>query len=346
MLPEKLQHLRSSKGPKYTVLVTGAAGFVGMHTCLELQRLGMTPIGYDVVNAYYSTQLKDLRIQQLTSHNITFVKGDVCDALLLRETIEKYRVTRVIHLAAQAGVRYSLEHPLEYTRNNIDCMVVLLQTLVKMGFTKDPLVYASSSSVYGNNAKIPFQETDPIRDPVSLYAATKQSDELIARTYYNLYNFSSIGLRLFTVYGPFGRPDMAPFIFVDQVSNHQTIPVFNHGQSQRDFTYVDDIVQGIVNSLFVPSSVIRNAELINLGNGRPIVLHDFVSMVEQAVGQKAMVKHMGMQKGDVPVTFADISKAQYILGYQPQTTIEQGIPKFVDWFRQYDAGQYRMKNNR
>lgn len=205
MTPERIAYLKGPNGPKYTVMVTGAAGFVGMHTALALKEMGMTPIGYDNVNEYYSVQLKESRIDELRQHGIEFVRGDVCDVELLKKTIQKHKITRFIHLAAQAGVRYSLDHPLEYTRNNVDCTVNILEVMVELGLKQDPLVYASSSSVYGNNIKIPFEETDRVEDPASLYAATKRSDELIAHTYFNLHNISSVGLRFFTVYGPYGR---------------------------------------------------------------------------------------------------------------------------------------------
>jgi FlaA1/EpsC-like NDP-sugar epimerase len=205
MTEERLQFLKGPDGPKFSVLVTGAAGFVGMHTAIALKELGMKPIGYDNVNQYYSIKLKESRIAELKKRNIDFVQGDVCDVTKLKETIQKHNITRFIHLAAQAGVRYSLDHPLEYTRNNVDCTVNILEVMVELGLKEDPLVYASSSSVYGNNVKIPFQETDRVEDPASLYAATKRSDELIAHTYFNLHNISSIGLRFFTVYGPYGR---------------------------------------------------------------------------------------------------------------------------------------------
>jgi UDP-glucuronate 4-epimerase len=338
MTQAHLKELRGPNGPKDTVLVTGAAGFIGMHTALELKRIGMTPIGYDIVNSYYDPKLKDKRIDELKKKEVTFVKGDVCDVQKLKETIQTHKITRFVHLAAQAGVRYSLDHPLEYTKNNVDCFVYLLETLVELDL-KETLVYASSSSVYGNNVKVPFQETDRVEDPASLYAATKRSDELIAHTYWNLYNISSIGLRFFTVYGPYGRPDMAPWIFTDKISNNDTIRVFNHGNSRRDFTYIDDIVQGVVNSLFVHTG---QPELVNIGNGRPIVLADFVRIVEERVGQKAQKIEVGMQKGDVPVTYADISKARRLLGYNPTTSIEEGISNFVAWFREHDATQYRM----
>lgn len=339
MTQAHLEELRGPDGPKDTVLVTGAAGFIGMHTALELKRIGMTPIGYDIVNTYYDPNLKEKRIDELKKKGIAFVKGDVCDVQKLKETIQTHKITRFVHLAAQAGVRYSLDHPLEYTKNNVDCFVYLLETLVELDL-KETLVYASSSSIYGNNVKVPFRETDRVEDPASLYAATKRSDELIAHTYWNLYNVSSIGLRFFTVYGPYGRPDMAPWIFTDKISNNVTIRVFNHGNSRRDFTYIDDIVQGVVNSLFVHTG---QPELVNIGNGRPIVLADFVRIVEERVGQKAQIHEVGMQKGDVPVTYADISKARRLLGYNPTTSIEEGISNFVAWFREHDASQYRME---
>ena len=338
MTQDRIAQFRSPEGPKYTVLVTGAAGFIGMHTCLELKRLGHTPVGYDNVNSYYAVELKEKRIGELRKNDIAFVKADVCDVNDLKAALETHGVTRVIHLAAQAGVRYSLDHPMEYAHNNIDCMILLLETLNRLGL-KETLVYASSSSVYGNNVQIPFRETDRVEDPASLYAATKRSDELIAQTYFNLHNISSIGLRFFTVYGPFGRPDMAPWIFTDKISNNRTIKVFNHGNSQRDFTFVDDIVQGVVNSLYVNAV---QPELVNLGNGHPVVLADFVRIVEEKVGTQAVKEHVGMQKGDVPVTYADINKARRLLGYNPTTPIEEGIEKFVAWFRANDAGQYKM----
>lgn len=338
MTPARINVLRGPEGPKFRVLVTGAAGFVGMHTALELKRLGMVPFGYDNLNEYYSTDLKQSRIDELERHEITFIKGDVCDSETLKETIQTHKITRIIHLAAQAGVRYSLDHPMDYTRNNIDCFVHLLETLNKLNMM-ETLVYASSSSVYGNNVKTPFHETDLVADPASLYAATKRSNELIAHTYWNLYNMTSIGLRFFTVYGPYGRPDMAPWMFTDKISNNETIRVFNHGNSQRDFTYVDDIVQGVVNSLFVNTG---QPELVNLANGRPILLADFVRIVEDRVGMKARMESVGMQKGDVPVTYADITKARKLLGYNPTTPIEDGITKFVAWFREHNASKYRM----
>mmetsp|Transcript_2461 Transcript_2461/g.5727 ORF Transcript_2461/g.5727 Transcript_2461/m.5727 type:complete len:459 (-) Transcript_2461:145-1521(-) len=343
MTGDELSRLRGPGGPKYNVLVTGAAGFIGMHTAIELKRLGMTPIGYDNINNYYSTDLKGSRISELKSRGIHFELGDVCDADKLKEVIRNHNITRFIHLAAQAGVRYSLDHPFDYVHNNIDCTVNLLEVMKELDLREQPLVYASSSSVYGNNVKVPFLETDPVEDPASLYAATKRSDELIARTYFNLYNISSIGLRFFTVYGPYGRPDMAPWMFTDRIFNNETIQVFNHGQSRRDFTYVDDIVQGVVNSLLVDREATSiEAEVVNLGNGKPVLLADFVRIVEERVGRPANIESLGMQKGDVPKTYADISKARYLLGYKPTTSIEEGIDKFVTWFEEHEASKYRM----
>lgn len=352
MTQERLQKLRGPDGPKWNVLVTGAAGFVGMHTCLELKRIGMNPIGYDVVNDYYSIELKELRIEELRKNNIPFVRGDVCDEAQLRKTLKEHNIQRIIHLAAQAGVRYSLDHPFEYTRNNVDCTLHVLEVLAHstssdlahLHLNDQTLIYASSSSVYGNNRNFPFRETDHVEDPASLYAATKRSNELMATAYHNLHNVTSIGLRFFTVYGPFGRPDMAPWIFTDKISNNQTIKVFNYGRSKRDFTYIDDIVQGVVNSLFAPNT--KQPEVLNLGFGRPIVLADFVSLVEKEVGSVANKHHMPMQKGDVPVTYADVTKARRLIGYNPKTPIEVGIAKFVQWFRQYDASKYRMEQRR
>ena len=342
MTDDELARLRGPDGPKYNVLVTGAAGFIGMHTAIELKRLGMKPVGYDIVNDYYNTDLKKSRIEELKKHGIKFKKGDVCDTKELKKIIQDKKITRVIHLAAQAGVRYSLDHPFEYTRNNVDCTVNVLEVMKELDLTEYPLVYASSSSVYGNNAKVPFQETDPVEDPASLYAATKRADELIARTYFNLYNISSIGLRFFTVYGPYGRPDMAPWIFTDKMTNEETFRVFNNGMSRRDFTYIDDIVQGVVNSLLLDKSKHNlEAEVINLGNGRPILLADFLRIVKDRVDKVAKIETLGMQKGDVPVTFADISKARHLLGYKPTTPIEEGIDKFVTWFNEHNATKYR-----
>lgn len=343
MTQSQLSKLRGPNGPKYNVLVTGAAGFIGMHTSIELKRMGMTPIGYDNVNTYYSTDLKESRINELQKEGIIFERGDVCDADNLKRVIRDHKIIRFVHLAAQAGVRYSLEHPFEYVHNNIDCTVNLLEVMKELDLKEHPLVYASSSSVYGNNVKVPFLETDPVEDPASLYAATKRSDELIARTYFNLYNISSIGLRFFTVYGPYGRPDMAPWMFTDKIANNETIQVFNHGLSRRDFTYIDDIVQGVVNSLLVDRSKTSvETEVVNLGNGNPVLLADFVRIVEKRVGKRAQIESLGMQKGDVPKTYADISKAQHLLGYKPSTSIEEGIDKFVAWFQEHKASRYRM----
>lgn len=325
--------------PRYTsiqnrnILVTGAAGFIGMHTCLKLQEEGHRVIALDSVNSYYSVQLKRRRIDMLKQHGILFVQGNVCDADILHKTIQSYKVQQVVHLAAQAGVRYSLDHPQEYIKNNVECFVTLLETLVKANIRNNALVYASSSSVYGLNKKFPFSETDQIQSPNSLYAATKFADEVIAKTYFNLYGIKSIGLRFFTVYGPWGRPDMAYYIFAQKIRKNETITIYDHGNTMRDYTYVDDIVNGVVSSLYANYD---STEVLNLGNNKPVAISTFVKTLEFHMGQRAKIRYTDSAKGDVPVTFADISKASCMIAYKPVTDIDYGIKKFVTWFNQYE----------
>lgn len=312
---------------KYQVLVTGAAGFIGFHTSTELQKRGHFVVGVDNMNTYYSPKLKAERVRRLISSNITFLRQDVCDEAKLALALNYFDITHVIHLAAQAGVRYSLDHPIEYTKNNIECFVRLLEVMKLKNIS---LIYASSSSVYGTNSKIPFEETDAVDRPASLYAASKRSDELIARTYNSLYGLKSIGLRFFTVYGPWGRPDMALFTFVRDIIDGRVIKLFSHGNLRRDFTYIDDIVDGIVRCLSFDGTV----EVFNLGNNKPIALRRFLSIIEESVGIQAKVKYVGAQLGDVPVTYAGISKAADLLGYSPKTSLETGIPAFVRWYNE------------
>jgi UDP-glucuronate 4-epimerase len=353
---------------KYRVLITGGAGFVGMHTSLQLTALGHTVIAYDNLNEYYSPALKQRRLELLKQHNIEFVQGDVCDSTTVQSLLVDHKIDRIVHLAAQAGVRYSLDHPMEYTKNNIDCFVKLLEVVKDVEYPansegegeegdndndsetdrKIPVVYASSSSVYGKNTKIPFSETDDVIQQASLYGATKKSDELIAHVYNSLYGIPSMGLRFFTVYGTHGRPDMAYFKFADQILKHQPIDMYNHGEMQRDFTYVDDIVNGIIRCLDLPfqeGGSSHKADVVNLGNNKPEVLKHLIEVVEQAVGQKAIIHSKPMQPGDVVATYADVRKAQCLLGYEPKTPLEVGIPLFVDWFVHENGAEYAESNN-
>lgn len=321
----------------YNVLVTGGAGFVGLHTSLQLASLGHNVIAYDNLNEYYSPELKQMRVNMLRTHDITFVEADVCDSVTIRNILLENKIDRVIHLAAQAGVRYSLDHPMEYTKNNIDCFVELLEVLAHLDADKNakkiPLVYASSSSVYGTNTKIPFAETDEVIQQASLYGATKKSDELIANVYHNLYGIPSMGLRFFTVYGPMGRPDMAYYKFTDQILKGQSIDMYNHGEMKRDFTYIDDIVNGVIRCLDLPFDTSSNkADVVNLGNNQPEVLRYLIEVVERSVGKKAVINSKPMQPGDVVSTYANVDKARCLLGYEPTTPLDVGIPKFVDWF--------------
>lgn len=314
------------------ILVTGGAGFIGMHTSVKLAALGHQVVALDSVNSYYSTQLKFRRIQILKDTGIVFVQADVCDASILNATMQKYQIDRVVHLAGQAGVRYSLEYPQEYIRNNIQCFVVLLETLVQLPKKQNALVYASSSSVYGLNPKIPFSEEVNTDRPNSLYAATKIADEVIASAYFNLYGIPSVGLRFFTVYGPWGRPDMAYYSFARKIENNESITIFDHGKSMRDYTYVDDIVKGIVSSVHTQ---FNSAEILNLGNNKPVSISTFVKTLERHMGRKAKIQYTDSAKGDVPRTFADISKARCLIGYNPVTEIDEGLKKFVEWFKKY-----------
>ena len=330
--PQKLEN------PGKVVLVTGAVGFIGMHLSIKLKELGFVVIGYDNINSYYSTDLKQRRLDQLKEKNIVFVKGDICDESLLKSTIKSHNVDRIIHLAAQAGVRYSLTNPHEYISNNIDCFVSILEVFHHMELKKNgPLIYASSSSVYGLSKEIPFSESNEVNNFASLYAATKRANENIASTYHHLYKIPSVGLRFFTVYGPWGRPDMAAYIFTNQIEKDLPIQLNNYGNCERDFTYIDDIVNGIVASFRFSTD---GTEIFNLGGNRPVELNYFVELIEKGLGKTAKKVLVGMQKGDVPITYANIDKAGCMLAWKPKISIEKGMEKFIEWFRLENGTRY------
>lgn len=315
-------------------LVTGAAGFIGMHTCKKLLQSGHQIIGLDNLNGYYDPALKQYRLEQLSPfNNFSFVKLDLSDREGIADLFKKEQFQRVIHLAAQAGVRYSLEAPFDYVDSNLVGMMTVLEGC--RNNEVEHLVYASSSSVYGMNSKIPFSEADSVDNPLSLYAATKKANELMAHSYAHLYKIPTTGLRFFTVYGPAGRPDMAPWLFTEAILNDKPIKVFNHGNMQRDFTYIDDIVAGIVRIQdVIPGSPLPYS-LYNIGNNKPVALATFISAIESACGKKAEKIYMDMQPGDVPITYADTANLEAAVAYKPSTSIHAGIRNFVDWFQVY-----------
>ncbi len=327
-----------------TILVTGAAGFIGHSVCERLLARGDDVVGIDNLNDYYSVRLKEDRIADLRGRHggrFRFMRCDFTDMAALAELPDS---AAIVHLGAQAGVRYSLENPHAYVQSNLVGHLNLLE-LARARQVRH-LVYASSSSVYGGNAKLPFSVEDRVDHPLSLYAATKKADELMSETYAHLYRLPQTGLRFFTVYGPWGRPDMAMWIFTKAILAGEPIALFNHGRMRRDFTYVDDIVAGIVACLDNPppddgavkaGGSLAPHRLYNIGNHRSEELRRMVALVEEACGREAIVELKPMQPGDVTDTFADISAIQEELGYQPATTIDQGIPRFVQWYRDYHS---------
>jgi UDP-glucuronate 4-epimerase len=321
-----------------TYLVTGAAGFIGMHTCRKLIERGESVIGVDIVNDYYDPTLKEARLRLLqASPSFAFHRADVADrAAMEKIAAEHPGITRIIHLAAQAGVRYSLENPYAYIHSNIDGQVVMLELARHLPHCEH-FVYASSSSVYGSNEKLPFSVEDRVDNPISLYAATKKSGELMAHCYSHLYRIPTTGLRFFTVYGPWGRPDMAAFLFTRAMLEGKPIQVFNNGDMRRDFTYIDDIVGGILAVAAHPPAAdsAAPARVYNIGNHRSEPLVRFISIIEQALGIKAKIAYQPMQPGDVKETFADIQPLRDEIGFHPSTTIDEGIPKFIQWYRDY-----------
>jgi len=318
------------------ILVTGAAGFIGSQVVRALLARGEQVLGVDNLNAYYEVSLKEARLALLSPRDgFSFRKLDISDRDGMLGLARDFPgITGVVHLAAQAGVRYSLIDPYAYVQSNVMGQVVMLELARALPKLKH-FVYASSSSVYGANTKTPFAESDPVEQPNSLYAATKRSDELIGRTYAHLYGIPATGLRFFTVYGPWGRPDMAPMLFSRAILAGEPIRVFNHGEMWRDFTYVDDVVDGVVRTLDRPAQGMPPHRLYNLGNNKPEKLTDFIAVLEQALQRKAVTKLEPMQPGDVPTTYADITDAERDLGFAPSTSLADGIPKFVDWYKNF-----------
>ncbi|MGE0666645.1 MAG: NAD-dependent epimerase/dehydratase family protein [Sphingomonadales bacterium] len=317
------------------VLVTGAAGFIGYHVCKALLARGEEVIGIDNLNTYYSVALKESRLADLRPHNgFRFVRQDFAELEALRDAVGGAGIDRIVHLGAQPGVRYSIDHPMVYAAANLTGHLAMLELARGISGIRH-LVYASSSSVYGGNTKLPFSETDAVDHPVSLYAATKRADELMSDTYAHLYGIPQTGLRFFTVYGPSGRPDMAVWLFTEALFDGRPIRLFENGTLLRDFTYVDDIVAGVLAVLDGPPSGDRPHRLYNIGNNRPERVTRLVEIIEQATGRKAVIVSEPMQPGDVPATYADIEAIRRDHGFEPTTPLELGVPKFVDWYRHW-----------
>ena len=330
------------------LLVTGAAGFIGFHTTQKLLDRGDEVVGLDNLNAYYDPALKHGRLNCLKGRNgFRFVKGDLADRTLMQQLFAEEKPARVIHLAAQAGVRYSLENPHAYVDSNLVGFINVLEGCRHHGI--EHLVYASSSSVYGANTNLPFTVHDNVDHPLSLYAATKKANELMAHTYAHLYRLPVTGLRFFTVYGPWGRPDMSTFLFTRKILAGEPIEVFNQGHHSRDFTYIDDIVQGVVRTVdrvalpapdwsgAKPDPATSSApyRLYNIGNQSPVALMDYIACIERAVGKKAEKIFLPLRPGDVPATYADVEDLKADIGFEPKTPIEEGVRRFVAWYREF-----------
>ncbi len=321
------------------VLVTGAAGFIGYYVCQELLRRGDTVIGIDNLNTYYDVQLKHDRLSQLENQpGFNFFRLDLTDQPALNQLFSEEKPTQVVHLAAQAGVRYSLENPHAYLDSNITGTLNILENCRHHPVAH--MVYASSSSVYGLNAKTPFAVSDNTDQPISLYAATKKATELMAYTYSHLYRIPSTGLRFFTVYGPWGRPDMAPMKFTEAILRGKPIDVYSHGRMQRDFTYIDDIVTGVIKVLDKPAALKNGAHsppyrLYNIGGNQPVKLMDFITLLEKTIGMDVKKNMLPAQPGDVEQTCADVDDLVHDFGFKPQITLEAGLKKLVDWYKDY-----------
>lgn len=333
------------------ILVTGAAGFIGFHLCERLMKEGFDVVGLDNINDYYDVNLKYGRLVELGIHKneaeqflnktsssiygqkLSFIRMNLEDYENLPKLYENENFDIVCNLSAQVGVRYSIENPRPYIESNIQGFFNVLECC--RNYSVKRLVYASSSSVYGNSNSVPFKETDTVDHPISLYAATKKSNELMAHTYSHLYNIQTIGLRFFTVYGPWGRPDMALFLFTDAIIKDKPIKVFNNGKLSRDFTFIDDIIDGIFATLIKDSKENKNYQLYNIGNSSPVKLMDFINEIEQSTGKIAKKEMLPMQQGDVNQTYADVAKLENEFNYQSKTPIKVGVSRFVDWYKEY-----------
>ena len=329
------------------VLVTGAAGFIGFSVCKRLLELGDEVCGVDNLNNYYDPKLKNARLEILTNQKMFFSKIDLADNQKIDELFHNFKPTVVINLAAQAGVRYSLENPHAYINSNIVGFLNILECC--RNYSIEHLIYASSSSVYGLNKTFPFSEDHNVDHPVSLYAASKKSNEAIAHSYSHIFGLPSTGLRFFTVYGPWGRPDMALYIFTKKILAGEPIDVFGHGKMRRDFTYIDDIVEGIIRLIDKkpsgnpnwsgenpePSTSSAPWSIFNIGNNNPTELEHFISIIETNLGKRAIKNYLGMQAGDVSETAANIDKLNKITGFTPEVKIEEGIPKFLSWYKNF-----------
>ena len=323
--------------PSKKVLITGAAGFIGFHLAKRLLSLGASVCGIDNLNDYYDVSLKEARLAILEKEPaFTFVRGDLADEAAVTKLFEDFRPDIVVNLAAQAGVRYSIDNPRSYIQSNIVGFFNILEAC--RHYSMEHLLYASSSSVYGNQEKTPFATTDNVDHPISLYAATKKSDELMAYTYSHLYGIPATGLRFFTVYGPWGRPDMAYFKFTNKIVRGEPIQIYNHGDMLRDFTYVDDIVRGVENMLCNPPKANEFGDrykVYNIGNNKPEKLTDFIETLERAIGMEAKKEYLPMQPGDVYQTYADVTDLIRDFDFKPSTPISEGLARFAEWYKDY-----------
>jgi UDP-glucuronate 4-epimerase len=330
------------------ILVTGAAGFVGMHVCKRLLEQGYTVVGLDNLNDYYDVNLKNSRLVQLSDKKrFVFEKINICDQDGLPKLFSRYKFSKVVHLAAQVGVRYSLINPVAYADTNLSGFLNVLEVCRKNSV--EHMLYASSSSVYGGNTKIPYSEDDSVDQPVSLYAATKKANELMAHSYSHMYGLHTTGLRFFTVYGPWGRPDMSPMIFAKAILEGSPIDVFNHGNMQRDFTYIDDVVESVVRILDLPFDTQKDKHIVkqdgsngsvpwrlfNIGNNNPVKLLEYIKIIESIVGKNAVIQYMPMQIGDVLTTYADTKKLLESINFAPSTDLTTGLSVLVEWMRNY-----------